>query len=385
MKKDKRVKILVDGEALVVDHFSGVGHYTADLILALDGLLSERPNIKLEICAPFRRIHRLNKFGLKKAKFRKMPFPTRLSNYLKIKGYQPPLDLILGKRIFLFPNYSSWPTLFSKSIPFIYDLSFVKYPEFVEPRNQQFLVEQVRRSVDRANKIITISISSKREIIEKYGVRPDDVVIAYPAIDHRKFYKRSHEEINRVRAKYGIFGDYILFVGNIEPRKNLKSLILAYEQLDKKIRNRYSLLLIGAKGWLDSDIHDLIISSRMKGNRIIQPAEYVGDKDLPAVYSGSSAFAYVSFYEGFGIPPLEAMACGVPVISSNNSSLPEAVGDAALMIEAENTPQITDALTKVLTNKHLADDLRQRGFTQVDKFSYEKSAKILLEAIEEIS
>src|SRR5438876_3844216 len=115
--KKKRIKVLVDGEALVVDHYSGVGHYTADLLLAFDGLAGLQPNIKFEICAPYRRLHRLHRFGFKNARFRKMPFPTRLSNYLKIRGYQPPIDLIFRKRVFLYPNYSSWPALFSKSIP----------------------------------------------------------------------------------------------------------------------------------------------------------------------------------------------------------------------------------------------------------------------------
>lgn len=380
----KKIKVLLDGEALVVDHFSGIGHYTADLMLALDKLLAREPDIELEICAPYRRIDRLNQFGFKKAKFRKLPFPTRVSNAMKIKGIQPPMDLIFGKRIYLFPNYSSWPTLVSKSMAFIYDLSYVKYPQFVEPRNQKFLVKQVKKSAARASKLITISQNSKDEIVEKYGVKPENVLIAYPAIDRHKFYRRSESEIKKVKAKYGVFGDHILFVGNIEPRKNLKGLILAYEKLDKKIRDRYSLLLIGAKGWLDSDIHDLIIDSRMRGNKIVVPADYVTDKDLPAIYSGASVFAYVSLYEGFGIPPLEAMACGAPVVCSDNSSLPEAVGDAALMVDAKKPKEIAAALKRVLGDKKLAAELNRKGATQVKKFSYEQSARVLLNAIKEL-
>lgn len=381
----KHIKILIDGENLVVDHFSGIGHYTADLVLALDELVSSRPNITLEICAPYRRITRLEKFGFKNAKFRKLPFPTRVSNSMKIRGLQPPLDLIFGKRIFLFPNYTSWPTLFSKSIPFIYDLSFVKYPQFVEPRNQKFLVEQVKKSVARASRIITISENSKAEIVEEYQTPAKEVVIAYPAINRHVFYRRPDLEIRKAKAKYGIFGDYILFVGNIEPRKNLDGLVKAYGKLDQKIRDRYSLLLIGAKGWLDSDINKLIIDSRMRGNRIVQPSDYIVDKDLPSLYSGASVLAYVSHYEGFGIPPLEAMACEVPVVASDNSSLPEAVGEAALLVDAEKISQITEGLVKVLTDDKLANELRRNGLKQLDKFSYSKSAEELLKAIEEIA
>jgi glycosyltransferase involved in cell wall biosynthesis len=377
--------MLLDGEALVVDHFSGIGHYTADLFLALDKLITVDSGTYFEICAPYRRISKLGRFGFKNAKFRKMPFPTRVSNALKIRGQQPPIDIIFGKKLYIYPNYSSWPALFSKSVSFIYDLSFIKYAQFVEPRNQKFLVEQVQKSVARSSKIVTISQNSKDEIIEEYGVRAEDVIICYPAIDNRKFYKRAKEEIKNVKAKYGIFGDYILFVGNIEPRKNLAGLIEAYCLLDRDVREQYSLLLIGAKGWLDSDINDLILKARMDGNRVVQPSDYVEDNDLPAIYSGAAAMAYVSLYEGFGIPPLEAMACGTPVVSSDNSSLPEAVGNAAVMVDALNPEEIAKGLHKVLKDENVAEDLRRRGFDQVDKFSYQKSAQTLLDTLREIS
>jgi glycosyltransferase involved in cell wall biosynthesis len=275
--------------------------------------------------------------------------------------------------------------LFSKSIPFIYDLSFVKHAGYVEPRNQRFLAEQVSKSIKRASKVLTISENSKKEIVEHYDVSPEDVFICYPAVDTYKFYRRSDKEIQYIKAKYGIFGDYILFVGNIEPRKNLKGLLLAYKGLPKEIREKYGLLLVGAKGWLDDEISELIIELRIDGNRIIQPAQYVEDKDLPAIYSGASLFTYVSLYEGFGIPPLEAMACGTPVLSSDNSSLPEAVGDAAVMIDAKNTDEIARGIKEILTNQELSSKLVERGYEQIEKFSYKESAKILLKNIEDIA
>jgi glycosyltransferase involved in cell wall biosynthesis len=381
----RKIPIYIDVENLVVDHFSGIGHYTADLLKAMDDLVKNESKFKVYLGAYFRRIGLLGRFEFKNFRFKRFPFPLRVSNMLKIKGLQPPIDLIRGKKIYLYPNYTSWPMLFSKSIPFIYDLSFIKHAGYVEPRNQKFLAEQVSKSIKRASKVLTISENSKREIMEHYDVSPNDIFICYPAVDTRKFYRRSEKEVRYIKAKYGVFGNYILFVGNIEPRKNLKGLLLAYKKLPKEIREEHGLLLVGAKGWLDDEISDLIIELRMSGNKIIQPTQYVEDEDLPAIYSGASLFAYVSLYEGFGIPPLEAMACGTPVVSSDNSSLPEAVGDAAIKVDAKSTAQIAAGIEKVLKDKKFRGDLVEKGYGQVDKFSYSESAKVLLKNIEEIA
>lgn len=383
----RKISVYIDAENLIVKHFSGIGHYTAELLHAVDRQLTKEvgKGFKVSVGAYFRAHSSLRKYGFHNFRLRKFPFPLRLNNMLKIKGWQPPIDLLYGKKIYLYPNYTSWPMLFSKSIPFIYDLSFIYHPDFVEPRNQKFLAEQVGKSIARASKILTISENSKKEIVEHYKVDPDKIFICYPAVDTKKFYRRSDDEISRVKAKYGIFGDYILFVGNIEPRKNLKRLLEAYESLPKNLKNKYSLLLVGAKGWLDDEIGKQIIKLRMDGNKIIQPSDYVLDDDLPALYSGAGIFAYVSLYEGFGIPPLEAMACGTPVVCSDNSSLPEAVGDAAVMVDAEKVEDIAAGMKRALEDEELKESLVKKGYDQIEKFSYDESAKILLEQIRSIA
>ncbi len=382
----KKVRIFIDGEVLVIKHFSGIGHYTAALLKAVDDLLfaDEYSHIQVEIGAPRHEMHRLTRYGFENFKVKPMPFPPHVANGLKKRHRLPPIDLLYGtNKVYLFPNYSIWPTILAPVVPIIYDLSFILHAEFVEPRNQEFLVDQVGRSAKKAKKIITISQNSRDEIINQYAKHADDISIAYPGVDMHKFYPRSPYEVMYIKAKYGIFGDYILFVGNIEPRKNLITLLHVYDKLPPSLQDKYGLLLIGAKGWLDDEIQNTIIDMRMRGLRVLQPTDYVADEDLPALYSGAEVFAYVSRYEGFGIPPIEAMACGTPVICSDNSSLPEAVGKAALMVKATDEDQITKSIVKLLEDKKLSKEFVDLGYEQYLKYNWEKSARLLLKTLEE--
>ncbi len=377
----KKIKVFVDVDVLTMEHFSGIGHYTASLLKAVDLLLKrdEYNHFSITLGAPARQAHKLNRFQFENFSVRKMPISSRIVNGLKQSGKLPSIDLLYGKQVYVFPNYSSWPTLRSPVIPVIYDLSFIKYPQYGDKRNMEFLVDQVNKSVQRSRRIITISKNSKKEISEQYTLDNNKIDIVYPIIEMRDFYKRSSEEIAKIKAKYCIFGDYILFVGNLEPRKNLTTLLDAYEKLPSQIQEKYSLLLVGAKGWNDDEIHTKIQHLRMKGLRILQPISYVTDEDLPALFSGASAFSYVSIYEGFGIPPVEALACGTPTVSTNNSSLPEAVGKGAEMVKATNSTEIAHAIEKVL-RKPLDADIGYRQARQYDALS---AATSFLKSLEE--
>lgn len=388
-KSLKNINVFIDGDVLCIDHFSGIGHYTASLLSAIDSLLEkpEYQHINITVGAPWKTANKLYRFGYKNFKFKRIPISHRIANGLKKRGLIPPIDLFFGKQIYIFPNYSSWPTIFSPSIPIIYDLSFVLHPEFSEDRNREFLVKQAILSSTRAQKIITISKNSKSEISKYYGVDKNDIEIIYPIIDSMKFYKRSPIEIKTVRAKYGIFDKYVLFVGNIEPRKNLTGLLKAYALLDSSTLKDYSLLLVGAKGWKDDEIHELIKDLRKKGLKIIQPNSWVTDEDMPAIISGACAFVYVSKYEGFGIPPVEAMFCGTPVISSDNSSLPEAVGNCAIMVNADDIDEIKNALGKILNDSTVQSNYIKKGFEHSKNimFKPEYNGRKLLDLILSVS
>lgn len=380
----RKTKIFIDAEVLVVPHFSGIGHYTLELLRSLDTLLDNRSDVEVELGVYFRRVNIIHGYGFRNFRIRRTPFPLRISNALKIRGRQPYYDLFFGKRVYFFPNYTSWPLLFSKSVPVVYDLSFEYFPQYVEPRNQKFLSDNVRNSVKWASKIITISTNSKKEISEFYGCPEKNISIVYPGIDQSQFFHWPTSEVEKVKARYGVFGKYILFVGNIEPRKNLKNLLLAYEQLAPSIRKEYSLLLVGARGWLDDEIFNIIERLRIAGNHIQQPQGYVKDEDRAALFSGASLFVYPSQYEGFGIPPVEAMACGVPTITSDNSSLPEAVGSAAKTVSADSIGDLSKMIVKVLGDSKLQEKMRTEGFKQADKFSWDREAQKLLDAFIEV-
>lgn len=376
----KKIRLFIDGEVLTTPHFSGIGHYTLELVRALDRQLETQKDIKIYLGIYFKQLEKARSFGLNNVKIVPTPFSMRISNGLKIRGIQPFLDLFFGKKIYLFPNFSSWPLLWSKSLSIVYDLSYEKYPEYAEPRNQVFLSNEVKKTTQRSSRIITISENSKREISDFYDVPARSIDVLYPAVDTALFYRRTAKEVKTVQKKYNLEGGYILFVGNIEPRKNLKNLLLAYEKLDERIRHRHPLVLVGGKGWQDEEIYEIIQRLVFDGNKILRPTKYVDDQDLPALYSGASLFVYPSIYEGFGIPPVEAMACGAPVIASDNSSLPEAVGDAGLLVDALSVNDIAAAMESVFADEKLQHKLTKHGADQVAKFSWDESAAKLIES-----
>jgi len=237
-------------------------------------------------------------------------------------------------------------------------------------------------SIKKASNIVTISEFSKSEICGYYGVPAERISVVNPAIDHNIFFPRDKTNSEKVKNKYGIKTNYILSVCTIEPRKNLTGTLDAYKKLPDEIKNKYSLVLVGGKGWLDEELNEKIEALSSKYSVI--KTGYVPDEELPSLYSGASVFVFPSFYEGFGMPPLEAMACGVPVITSNNSSLPEVVGDAGIMIEAKDTVKLAKQIEKVLTDNKFAEGLRVKGLLRAKKFSWHKSARNLLEVMKEV-
>lgn len=365
-------------------HFSGVGHYILELLQAIDKQLDEDSSLKVSILVYFRDAQKVRNFGFRNISIIRSPFPLRITNGLKNYCIQPPLDLFFGSGIYIFPNFSSWPLIHSKNITFIYDMSYEKYPKLADPHNQIFLAKQAKKSINRASMIASISESSKNDISNFYGLAGHKIEIFYPAVDTSIYYHRSLDEISTVMNKYNIKGDYILFVGNIEPRKNLKNLLLAYENLPQEIQDNYSLLIIGAKGWQDGEIFETIKRLRKLGKSIQLPSKYVSDNDLPALYSGAKIFIYPSIYEGFGMPPIEAMACGAPVIASDNSSLPESVGDAALMVKANSVNDISNKMKDLLSSQETRDKLIEKGYVQIMKYSWVKSANLFIKMIKNL-
>jgi glycosyltransferase involved in cell wall biosynthesis len=233
-----------------------------------------------------------------------------------------------------------------------------------------------------ASLIIAPSEWTRREIVEQLRVSPEKIRVVYEAA--REGMKPAPPHLCQdVLDKYQIRHPYLLYVGTIEPRKNLMTLIRAYDELLRTTTLRPQLVLCGPRGWLCDEVFKLIEDLKLQDQ--IRFTGYVDDADLPALYSSAEAFVYPSFYEGFGLPPLEAMACGAPVITSDVSSLPEVVGKAGLTHAPNDARALTEAMAKLLGDETTREHFRREGMKQAAKFSWERAARETQSIYNEVS
>jgi len=350
--------IQVDAFPLVDSHFSGVGHYTLGIVKGFDELAGEG-KITYSLIVPRKWAGRLKKYDLRHyKKIIKNPIPNRVIRGFMKYHWNVPLDLVLGRGYYYFPSFLAWPTWFSKSSVVVHDITYEAVPECVEVGNREYLKRTVPFSIKNAQNVIAVSQFSKDEMVKYYKLNPDTVFVAHPSIDRAHFYRRSAEEIRKVRLKYDIFSEkYILSVGNVEPRKNYERLVDAYTSLPRHITDEYPLVIVGAGGWNNEGVKAKIQKAKEDGYKIINPKQFVLDEDIPALYSGAQFYVFVPIYEGFGMSPIEAYACGTPVVASNNTSLPEATGDAAVTVNPMDVKEITKAMKEMV--KKTEDDRHQ--------------------------
>ena len=267
----------------------------------------------------------------------------------------------------------------------IHDLSFEHLPETFKRRSRLQLRLTVRHSARKAARILTLSESVRRDIIDTYKVPPDRIT-TIPLAAPPHFRPVSNEkDLQRVRHTYGIRGNYILSVGSIQPRKNLRRLVQAFSLLhDERPEVKLPVLvLVGKKAWLYGDTLRAIKQSRVCDRILL--TDYVSEADLPALYSGALCFVYPSYFEGFGLPPLEAMQCGTPVIVGNQTSLPEVVGEAGLLVNPFAEREIAAAMARVIDNPDLRQSLRVKGLNRAAKFSWQDTARRTLKVYEQIA
>ena len=387
----KQKTVFIDGLGLVEGHFSGVGQYILGILKGLDELLGEakysgKPMPEVTVVIPYNTAARFREFGFKNIGYKRFPLTFRYMAALWHRGKLPPIDLWCGRGTYIFPRFVDMPLAFSKSAALvIFDLSYELHREYSDEGNAIFLSAGVRRSIKNARKVITISQNAKKEIVDFYGLPQKDVVVATPATDPRFFYRRSAKEIENVKREYGIEGDYILALSNLEPRKNLEALVDAYCKLPEASRDTTALLLVGVSGWKTEELFTKIVKRVEEGYNIIRPSHYVSDEDKPAIISGAKMLVYPSHYEGFGMPPLEALACGVPVITADNSSLPEVVTGAGAMVPSDDKDKLYDTIVEYMEdNDRLAKSTSHKGPAKAANFSWKKSAQVFLDvAMEE--
>lgn len=266
----------------------------------------------------------------------------------------------------------------------IHDLSFEHLPHTFHRRSRTQLRLTVRHSAKRAAKILTLSEHTRRDVIETYGIPPERIT-AIPLAAPRHFSPvEDNRELQRVRHNYGIDGPYILSVGSIQPRKNLARLINAYASL----RGKYAeaelpkLVLVGKRAWLYDETMRALTQTGLKESVIL--TGYVPEPDLPTLYSGALCFVYPSYFEGFGLPPLEAMKCGAPVIVGNQTSLPEVVGDAALTVDPYDVSSIAAAIERLVKDSDLRRELSVKGRSRAETFDWSETARRTLQIYEQV-
>ena len=274
-----------------------------------------------------------------------------------------------------------------KFVVTIHDLAIYREP-YAFPSRQGFSIKYlVPKSIHRAKKIIAVSQSTKKDVEEYFQVNPRKIRVIYEGVDHDRFSLGDNiSDLKKyLKDKYRIKKDFILFVGTLEPRKNLIRLLEAFYQLVSRrpdFRNRYQLVLAGQKGWLYEEIFEEIKNRHLE-ELVVIPG-YLPQDDLNKFYAVCTLFVYPSIYEGFGLPVLEAMASGKPVITSNISSLPEIAGDAAKLIDPYDIEGISRALEQLLDDEEYRRMLAEKGRERAKRFSWEKCARETLEVYREV-
>ena len=274
--------------------------------------------------------------------------------------------------IFHSPNYAL-PAFMGRSVSTIHDLSIFRHPQF-HPAERLAHMRRIFPSIlRRGDLFVTDSEFSRQEILDYCGVETDRVVAVPLGVD-AGYRPMSSADLSPALKRLGLEPRrYTLSVGTIEPRKNIERLIQVYRQLPSGLRNEYPLVLAGNEGWNSESIHQAIMAGQAEGWLVY--LSYVAESDLPALYAGSRAFACVSLYEGFGLPVLEAMAAGVPVVCSRAASLPEVGGDAVRYVDPLQPEEIRQALIDLLENEALSDSCRRAGLARAREFTWSRTVE----------
>ena len=275
------------------------------------------------------------------------------------------------------PNYNLLP-LSNRAMTTVHDLSHIRHPEHHPKERVEILTRYLPDSINRSEKIFTVSEFSRSEVQDHFNISDDRLVVVSPAASS-EYRPYSQSECAAVRTRYALPADYILSVGTLEPRKNLLGLVEAYSRLPDGYRDNYPLVLVGGRGWHTAAIVSAL--SKLKEHQLINLG-YVPQLDLPKIVAAATVLAYPSFYEGFGMPVLEAMAVGTPVLTSNCASMPEVSGGATVLVDPSRIDDISDGLMRLLDDSVLRQQCSNKGLEAAKRYSWNQSAKRLVSAFD---
>lgn len=371
------MKIGVDIRVLMDKNYSGVSNYTSFLLRAMMNL-DKDDEFRLFYNSYYDVRANIGSFDHSHLNIKRTRIPNKIFNYCLQKCLSwPKLDRVLGGTdIFWSPhiNFSNL-SLGTKHVLTIHDISFLRYPEFFSYRkNFWHRALSLKKLVDSCTAIVAVSENTRRDIIDLLNVPEEKVKTIYSGLNFSVALPRPEEE-KKFFNRHELKPEFILYLGTIEPRKNIAGLIYAYNRLrDTNVKLvDVQLVLAGANGWRNRAIYRAWENSPYR--RDIKFLGYVSDREKELLYHRAQVFIYPSYYEGFGLPPLEAMSHSLPVITSNVSSLPEVVGTAALSVNPYDINAIAKALELVIINPELKESLIKAGREQIKKFSWEKTAE----------
>ena len=352
---------------------AGIGRYTRELVRAL-AALDQTTRYTLLVRGGVTVPGALDGFP---PNFHPRRIPLANVHFIRLwrLGVPLPMDWLADRAdVYYSPDFILPPLTAGRALVTVHDLTFLRVPDAADPRLRAFLTRAVPRAVARADHILADSAHTRLDLTDLLHVPPDKVSVVYPGVAPRFRRVDDPTALAAARARYGLDGPFILGLGTLEPRKNLARLIEAFARLPAQ-GLPHTLALAGGRGWLYNPIFEQVERLGVKDRTRF--LGYVADDDLPALYSLADAFAFPSLYEGFGLPPLEALACGTPTVVSDASSLPEVVGEAALQVAPTDVAGLAEALVRLVTDEALRARLRAAGPVQAARFSWATAAQAL--------
>lgn len=381
------MKIAFDAQPLLSGTKSGVGFCEDGLVTAL---LKQYPENEYVLEYFSLRNHGVKEEILKKYTEKGATlvpckwFPGSL--YRMASAFLPvPYAMMFPKKKQLthFFNYYIPPFTRGKKVVTVHDMVVKACPETVRKKTLWFLRRTLKASIRRADHIVTDSEFSKKEILKYYNVPEDKISVVYCGVDFDRFKPLEDKELlNKVKEKYGINKEYFLYLGTLEPRKNLVRLVQAYAEAKKGKEDFPYLILAGGKGWMYEEIFHTVQTLGLEQDVLF--TGYVADEEVPVLMAGAFAFCFPSVYEGFGMPVLEAMACGTPVLTSKDSSMEEIAGEETVLVDAMSVEDIAKGLVRLFEDVELRMKLSEQGLSKVKEYTWEAGAKQLMQVYEEL-
>jgi glycosyltransferase involved in cell wall biosynthesis len=371
------MRVLIDARPALGARMTGVGHYTRELIHRL-------PEVDPGTTYLAWYLHARRALSPRRWRSTFPPHPNLVERWSPFPGRVfervsrwnvPRVEWMTRFDVLFAPNYLPPPTRSRRVVLTVHDLAFRLYPE-TAPITGRWL-RRLGDALRKAAEVITVSHATRADLLELYPVDPDRVTAIHHGVDPERFHPPGPEEVRRVRRRFGIDGPYLLFVGGLEPRKNLDAVLRAFAQLPADLDP--TLVIAGAAvPWYPRGrvaLADAVSALPPRIRRRVVITEYVGDPDRGPLYGGAEALVFPSLYEGFGLPVLEAMACGTPVLTSGVSALPEVAGDAAVLVDPRDQGAIAEGMRRLLQDESLRRRLRSSGPARAARFRWEETAR----------